>query len=88
MAAFSAILVRLQARRWVLRAFSKQIGLPLDAKMVAKVVPERHAKVKPFMTSIFIYFLADFETEMHVFKRTIRVFIECDMKCVSALRFS
>ena len=55
-AAFSAILVRLQARRWVLRAFSKQIGPPLDAKMVAKVVPERHAKVKSFLTLILYDF--------------------------------
>ena len=40
------------------------------------MVPERQAKVKPLM----ILSLIDFETEMYVFKRTIRVFVECDME--------
>ena len=44
--------------------------------MVTKLVPERQAKVKPLM----IMSLIDFETEMYVFKRTIRVFVECDME--------
>ena len=29
---------------------------------------------------------ADFETEIHAFKRSICVFLECDMKCMGALR--
>ena len=56
LAAFPAIFVRLQARRAVLRLFWKKIEPPLDAKMVTKVVPERHAKVKSFLTLILYDF--------------------------------
>ena len=52
--------------------------------MGTKLVPEKQAKVKPFLTLI----LVDFETEMHVFKGKNRAFVECDMKCMSASRFS
>ena len=44
--------------------------------MVTKLVPERQAKVKPLL----ILSLIDFEAEMYVCKRTIRVCVECDME--------
>ena len=70
--------------RAILEMFLTEFDLILGSKMETKLAPERQANVKPFMTLSLI----DFETEMYVFKRAIRAFVECDMKCMSALRFS
>ena len=76
MTPFLAFFERLEVCRPVLGVFSTEFDPILDSQMVTKLVPERQAKVKPLM----ILSLIDFETEMYVFKRTIRVFVECDME--------